>query len=83
MLKEEVYVEKQPGYEVEGQEDKVYRLWKALYGIKQAPRAWYSRIDAYLMDNGFDKCDSEPNLYIKESDGKLLIVFLYVYDFFL
>ena len=30
------------------------------------------------MENGFDKCDGEPNLYIKESDGKLLIVVLYV-----
>ena len=33
------------------------------------------------MDNGFDKCESEPTLYIKESDDKLLIVILYVDDF--
>eukprot|EP00253_Pinus_taeda_P032739 PITA_32739 len=38
-LKEEVYVAQPPGYEIEGQEDKVYRLNKALYGLKQAPRA--------------------------------------------
>eukprot|EP00253_Pinus_taeda_P011133 PITA_11133 len=69
VLKEEVYVEQSPSYGVEVQEDKVYRLRKALYGLKQAPRAWYSRIDAYLLDNGFYKCDSEPTLYIKESDG--------------
>ena len=37
-------------------------------------------IDAYLLDNGFDKYDSEPTLYIKESDGKILIVILYVDD---
>jgi len=62
VLKEEVYVEQPPGYEVEGQEHKVCKLKKALYGLKQAPRAWYSRIDAYLIDNGFDKCDGEPTM---------------------
>eukprot|EP00253_Pinus_taeda_P033359 PITA_33359 len=68
VLKEEVYVEQPPGYEVAGQEHKVCKLKKALYGLKQAPRAWYSRIDAYLIENGFDKCDGEPTLYIKEND---------------
>ena len=80
VLKEEVYVEQPPGYEVEGQEHKVCRMKKALYGLKQAPRAWYNRIDAYLIDNGFEKCDGEPTLYIKENDGKILIVVLYVDD---
>eukprot|EP00253_Pinus_taeda_P036573 PITA_36573 len=76
VLKKEVYVVQPPGYEVEGKEDKVYRF----YGLKQAPCAWYNKIDAYLLDNGFDKCDCEPTLYIKESDGKSLIVVLYVDD---
>ena len=53
---------------------------KALYGLKQAPRAWYSRIDSYLLDNEFDKCEGEPTVYIKEKDGKILIVVLYVDD---
>eukprot|EP00253_Pinus_taeda_P007829 PITA_07829 len=79
-LKAEVYVVQPPGYDVGGQEDKEYRLRKALYGLKQAPRAWYSRIDAYLLDNGFSKCDDEPTLYIKESVGKIHIVVLYVDD---
>eukprot|EP00253_Pinus_taeda_P012346 PITA_12346 len=68
VLKEEVYVEQPPSYEVEGQEDKLCWLRKALCGLKQAPRAWYSGIDAYLLDNGFGKCEGEPTLYIKESD---------------
>ena len=37
VLKEEVYVEQPPGYEVAGEENKVYRLKRALYGLKQAP----------------------------------------------
>ena len=65
VLKEEVYVEQPLGYEIDGQEHKVCKLKKSLYGLKQAPRAWYSRIDAYLIENGFEKCDGEPTLYIK------------------
>eukprot|EP00253_Pinus_taeda_P034774 PITA_34774 len=80
VLKEEVYVEHALGYEKKGEEHKVCKLKKALYGLKQTPRAWYSRIDSYLLDNEFDKCEGEPTVYIKEKDGKILIVVLYVDD---
>src|ERR1700733_10096268 len=80
VLKEEVYVEQPLGYEKKGEEHKVCKLKKALYGLKQAPRAWYSRIDSYLLDNEFDKCEGEPTVYIKEKDGKILIVVLHVDD---
>jgi hypothetical protein len=80
-LEEEVYVEQPQGYEIPGQENKVYRLKKALYGLKQAPRAWYSHIDSYLTQNGFQRSDCEPTLYIKANQqGNMLIVFLYVDD---
>eukprot|EP00253_Pinus_taeda_P025882 PITA_25882 len=80
VLMEEVYIEQPLGYEKKGQDHKVWRLKKALYGLKQAPRVWYSRIDSYLQENGFEKCEGEPTLYIKEKDGKILIVVLYVDD---
>ena len=80
VLMEEVYIEQPLGYEKKGQEHKVCKLKNALYGLKQAPRVWYSRIDSYLLENGFEKCDGEPTLYIKEKDGKMLIVVLYVDD---
>ena len=64
---------------VPGQEHKVYRLKKALYGLKKAPRAWYSRIDSYLTENGFHRSESEPILYTKvDEQGKMLIAYLYV-----
>eukprot|EP00253_Pinus_taeda_P029821 PITA_29821 len=78
ILKEEVYIEQPLGYEKKGQEHKVCRLKKTLCGLKQAPRAWYSRIDSYLLENGFEKCEGEPTLYIKEKDSKILIAVLYV-----
>ena len=48
----------QKGYEVPDQEHKVYMLKKELYGLKQDPRAWYSRIDSYLTENGFHRSES-------------------------
>ena len=54
-LEEEVYVVQPQGYEVLGQEHKVYILKKELYDLKQAPRAWYSQIDSYLTENGFHR----------------------------
>jgi hypothetical protein len=80
-LKEEVYVEQPQGFEIEGQEEKVYRLKKALYGLKQAPRAWYSNIDNYFMKKGFEKSKNEPTLYVKRQGMvDILIVALYVDD---
>eukprot|EP00253_Pinus_taeda_P022349 PITA_22349 len=59
VLMEEVYIEQPPRYEEKGQEHKVCRLKKALYGLKQALRAWYNRIDSYLLENGFEKCNDD------------------------
>ena len=61
-LEEEIYVEQPHGYELPGQENKVYILKKTLYGLKKSPRAWYSRIDSYLTQNGFQRSECEPSL---------------------
>ena len=54
---------------------------KVLYGLKQAPRAWYSEIDSYFNDKGFQRSKSEPTLYIKsQGNTNILIVSLYVND---
>lgn len=48
-LNEEVFVLQHEGFVVSGEENKVYKLKKALYGFKQAPRAWYKKIDTPLF----------------------------------
>ena len=59
----------------------MYQLKKELYGLKEAPRSWYSRIDSYPAENGFHRSESEPTLYTKVNEqGKMLIVFMYVDD---
>jgi hypothetical protein len=64
-LREEVYVSQPPGFIVEGQEQKVYKLHKTLYGLRQAPRAWNSKLDTILHEFGFSKCKTEYGLYIE------------------
>ena len=65
ILEEEVYVDQPPGFYIKGKEYKVYILKKSLYGLKQDPRAWYSRIDSYFLNNGFNKRKNEPTFYTK------------------
>lgn len=52
-LEEEVYLGKLAGYVVKRKEDKVYKLKKSLYGLKQTPRVWYKKIDSYFLHNSF------------------------------
>lgn len=80
-LQEQVFIDQPPGYMKSGCEDKVYRFKKALYGSKQAPHAWYIRIETYFLEEGFEKCPFEHTLFVKSGEGrKLLIVCLYVDD---
>ncbi|GKC32579.1 retrovirus-related pol polyprotein from transposon TNT 1-94, partial [Tanacetum coccineum] len=80
-LKEEVYVTQPPGFESKTKTVKVLRLNKALNGLKQAPRAWYSKINEFFHNNGFERSPHEPTLYNKKQGiNDLLIVSLYVDD---
>jgi hypothetical protein len=58
----------------------VCKLKKALYDLKQASRAWYSRMDKYLQQAGFRKGNEDNNLYIKVSQGNILLIEVYVDD---
>jgi Reverse transcriptase (RNA-dependent DNA polymerase) len=80
VLEKEVYVEQPPGYMKARKENKVLKLRKTLYELKQAPQAWNTRINTYLKDNKFIQCPYEHALYVKKEKGKLLFVALYVDD---
>ena len=79
-LKEEVYMEQPQGLQLLDNPDFVYKLKKTLYGLKQSPRAWYYKLDKYLLDKGFKRGIVDCNLYIKIEDNDLLIVLVYVDD---
>nr|GEU43055.1 copia protein [Tanacetum cinerariifolium] len=54
-LKEEVYVSQPEGFVDPDYPTHVYRLKKALYRLKQAPRAWYDTLSRFLLENKFSK----------------------------
>lgn len=80
MIEEEVYIEQNEGFETFDHESHVCRLKRALYGMKQASRAWYTKIDSYFTGLGFTKSEANANLYHIVVESKLLIVVLYVDD---
>ncbi|KAL9261957.1 Retrovirus-related Pol polyprotein from transposon RE1-like protein [Drosera capensis] len=80
VLEEEVYLEQPPGYMKAGDENKVLKLKKALYRLKQDPRVWNTRIVAYFKMNGFEQYPFEHALYVKKKKEGLLFVALYVDD---
>jgi hypothetical protein len=79
-LREEVYVAQPPGFVVAGKEQKVLHLIKVLYGLRQAPRAWYAKLDASLASLGFQRSDSEHAVYTRGKGAHRLIVGVYVDD---
>ena len=58
----------------------VCKLKKSLYGLKRAPKEWYSKMDAFLLSQNFQMCKSDSNVYIHKSDGNFIIMVLYVYE---
>ena len=64
-LTECVYMEKPPGYSVEGENDKVCLLPCALYGLKHSPRAWFEKFSALVSDRGLMACNVEPTVFLE------------------
>ncbi|GJU42171.1 putative ribonuclease H-like domain-containing protein [Tanacetum coccineum] len=79
-IEEEVYVCQPPVFEDPHFPDKVYKVEKALYGLHQAPRAWYETLSTYLLDNGFHRGQIDKTLFIKRHKDDILLVQVYVDD---
>ncbi|GKF72692.1 putative ribonuclease H-like domain-containing protein [Tanacetum coccineum] len=73
-IEEEVYVIQPPGFVDPEFLEKVYKVEKVLYGLHQAPRAWYETLSAYLLDNGFYRGQIDNTLFIKRVKGDILLV---------
>lgn len=77
-LQEEVYVKQPLGYTIKGQEHKVCHLCKALCGLKQAPCAWYDKIQKHLIALWFKCSPIESTLYVHRDGDDLIVLVLYV-----
>ncbi|KAC9222872.1 hypothetical protein E3N88_46171 [Mikania micrantha] len=79
-LKETVYVCQPPGFEDPIHRDQVYILDKALYGLHQAPRAWYETLSTHLIEHGFNRGQIDKTLFYREKGKDILLVQIYVDD---
>jgi hypothetical protein len=80
VLEEEVYVRQPLGFESEKYPHRVYKLRKALYGLKYAPRAWYGRLRGFLFERGFEMGKVDQTLFLLRQGKEILIVHVYVDD---
>jgi hypothetical protein len=80
VIEEEVYVKQPPGLESEKYPHRVYRLKRALYGLKHAPRAWYGRLRGFLLSRGFVMGTVDKTLFLLKHGNDLLVVQIYVDD---
>nr|GFB46176.1 putative Gag-Pol polyprotein [Tanacetum cinerariifolium] len=72
-LWEEVYVSQLDGFVDPDNPNHVYKLKKALYGLKEAPRTWYDMLSSFLISQDFSKGLVDPTLFIRR-DGKELLL---------
>ncbi|GKB46259.1 putative ribonuclease H-like domain-containing protein [Tanacetum coccineum] len=79
-IEEEVYITQPPGFKDPDHSDKVYKVVMELYGLHQAPRAWYETLANYLLGNGFKRGKIDQTLFIKKQKGDILLVHIYVDD---
>nr|GEU89543.1 hypothetical protein [Tanacetum cinerariifolium] len=77
-IEEGVCVCQPPGFEDPDHPNKVYKVVKALYGLHQAPRAWYETLASYLLENDFYIGHMDQTLFIKKQKGDILLVQIYV-----
>ncbi|KAD5802663.1 hypothetical protein E3N88_14023 [Mikania micrantha] len=79
-VKEEIYVCQPPGFEDSQFPDHVYKLDKALYGLHQAPRAWYATLTDHLLANGYTRGAIDQTLFVRKDKDDLILVQIYVDD---
>lgn len=79
-LKEEIYITPPKGILQTENEKKVWKLKRAMYGLKQSGRAWNDTIDKKLKEYGMRRLNADPCVYMKKEQDKILIVAVYVDD---
>jgi len=80
-LEEEVYIEIPLGYGAINEGNKVCRLKKTLYGLKQSPCAWFGRFTQAMISLGYRQSQGDHILFIKHSqNGKLTLLLVYIDD---
>ncbi|GJZ44110.1 putative ribonuclease H-like domain-containing protein [Tanacetum coccineum] len=79
-IDEEVYVSQPPGFQDPKHPKKVYKVVKSLYGLHQAPRAWYATLSTFLLKNGYRRGTIDKTLFLKKDKNDIILVQVYMDD---
>ena len=79
-LDETIHIRQPEGFVVPGKENWVCRLKKSLYGLKQAPRVWHKTLSTFFCHNGFKQLVKDRCVFIRNTNGIIIIVSAYVDD---
>lgn len=79
-IEELEYVEQPPSFEDPKYTHSLYKLHKAFYGVKQAPRAWYECLQKFLLTKGFKTSKIDSTFFTKVMDGELFVCQIYVHN---
>ena len=83
-LEEKVYMEIPPGLETSFNNNRVCKLKKSLYGLKQSPRAWFDKFAKSVRKQGYTQCQADHTLFVKfSSKKKIVVLIVYVDDIIL
>lgn len=83
VLDEEVFMKQPLGFKDPNHPTFVCKLHKALYGLRQAPRAWFSMFSGFLLQQGFIQSQADASLFTKKSPTGITLVLVYVDDILL
>jgi hypothetical protein len=80
VIQDEVFVRKPPGFDNPKYPNRLYKLSKASYRLKQGPRAWYARLKTFLLEYGYVIGSVDKTLFILNHSTDFLLVQIYVDD---
>jgi hypothetical protein len=80
VIQDEVYVRQPPGFENPKYPNRVYKISKSLYRLKQVPRAWYARLNTFLLEHGYVMGSVDKTLFTLNHGVDFLLVQIYVDD---
>ncbi|GJR21133.1 putative ribonuclease H-like domain-containing protein [Tanacetum coccineum] len=71
-IRDEVYVQQPLGFVDPAHPNKVYKVLKSLYGLHQAPKAWYETLSSFLLENSFRRGTIDKTLFIKKNKSDII-----------
>ncbi|KAL0368883.1 UNVERIFIED_CONTAM: Retrovirus-related Pol polyprotein from transposon RE1 [Sesamum calycinum] len=80
-LNETVYMEQPPGYVARGEKQRmVCKLKKAIYGLKQSPKAWFDKFSRIIGEFGFSRCQVDHSVFVQTTRSGMVVLAVYVDD---